>query len=153
MDSSYFTRRLFDTLTLAEQATNATERSVYLRACHYYKELLCQHEARAGERVSVDVPATLLFDDGGHDESIVADLSCYGFRLQDRLALRPGQHFQVVFHGLAPVGALVIWREGGWAGCNFTTPLHPALVEAAAMVSSNANGNLFWPSPVRRDHL
>ncbi|HXH53152.1 MAG TPA: PilZ domain-containing protein [Sphingomicrobium sp.] len=145
MDNSYFTRRLFDTLTLAEQAPDAAERSVYLRACHYYTDLLCQPEARAAERLTVDLPARLLFDDGEDDASVALDLSCYGFRLQDRPGLRPGKHFGVALQGLAPVTALVIWRDHDWAGCKFTTPLHPALLEAAAALSRSPKSPLSWP--------
>lgn len=143
MDNSYFTRRLFDTLTLAEQAVDAAERSVYLRACHYYKDLLWRHEARTADRQTVDLPARLLFNNGDHDDSIVVDLSCYGFRMQDRPWLRAGEHLQVVFDGLAPLMALVIWRAHGLAGWKFTTPLHPALLEAAAALSRSSNG--LWP--------
>jgi hypothetical protein len=40
MYKSYFTRRLQEALSLADQATNEKERSTHLRASHYYRELL-----------------------------------------------------------------------------------------------------------------
>ena len=40
MYEAYFTRRLIEALTLADEATSAEERSAYLRASRYYRDLL-----------------------------------------------------------------------------------------------------------------
>ena len=40
MYKAYFSRRLLEALTLAEQATSVKERSVHLRASDYYRALL-----------------------------------------------------------------------------------------------------------------
>ena len=40
MTKAYFTRRLLEALTLADEATDAKQRSTYLRASLHYCELL-----------------------------------------------------------------------------------------------------------------
>jgi hypothetical protein len=40
MYKAYFTRRLLEALSLADEATNAEERSIHLRASRYYCALL-----------------------------------------------------------------------------------------------------------------
>jgi hypothetical protein len=40
MYKAYFTRRLLEALSLAEQADNEQERSIHLRASRYYRDLI-----------------------------------------------------------------------------------------------------------------
>ena len=40
MYKAYFTRRLLEALSLAEQAENDEERSIHLRASRYYRDLI-----------------------------------------------------------------------------------------------------------------
>jgi hypothetical protein len=40
MYKAYFVRRLLEALSMAEQAESDEERSVYLRASRYYRELI-----------------------------------------------------------------------------------------------------------------
>ena len=47
MYKAYFTRRLIEALSLAEQATRPEERAIHLRASSYYRDLLRQMERQA----------------------------------------------------------------------------------------------------------
>jgi len=46
MYEAYFTRRLLEALTLADEAADAHERSLHLRTTRYYRDLLEKPEKR-----------------------------------------------------------------------------------------------------------
>lgn len=131
----YFTRRLLDTLALADCAGEDQERAVHLRASRYYREMLCVPNTRKAERLKIDLPVVLAKDHQPSAESIIADLSTYGFKVRACSWLTPNARFTVHFEGLAGICATVVWLVDDWAGCSFVEPVHPALLEAAIALS------------------
>jgi hypothetical protein len=135
MYEAYFTRRLLDALTLAEQATDAGERSTHLRASRYYRDLLQWPEQRRSVRHSVRIGAALHHVAASPHPVIVSDLSSHGFRVElDERAI-PGTVIALQMDGLAPIEAYVVWQKDIQVGCRFLAELHPALLEAAIAVS------------------
>ena len=134
MYEAYFTRRLLEALALAEEATNAKERSAHLRASRYYRDLLQWSDQRQEVRHSVRIGAILLHLSSTPRPAIVSDLSSNGFRAEVAEKVKPGTIITVQMDGLAPVEAYVIWQEGDQVGCKFLEPMHPALLEAAIAV-------------------
>ncbi len=59
----------------------------------------------------------------------VADLSDAGFRAETSFALYPGTIVWLTLPGLAPIEAVVAWRDKFHYGCAFARPLHPAVHE------------------------
>lgn len=139
---SYFTRRLLETLSLADEAADGEERTVHLRACRYYRDILQVPNTRRAERLKVHLPTVLHKKDHPSAETVVADISTYGFRVRACSWLEQDAHFTVQFDGLAELPAKVVWRIDDWAGCAFMNPLHPALLEAAIALSKPELGPL-----------
>ena len=133
MYEAYFTKRLLEALTLADQAADAGERSVHLQASRYYRDLLDWPGQRLSTRHPVHVRATIR-----HGTRLtrvtVSDLSTGGFRtsLGDRLL--PGTPVALQMDGLAPLDGFVVWQDGDEVGCRFAAEIHPALVDAAIAV-------------------
>jgi hypothetical protein len=136
MYEAYFTRRLLKALSLAEEATDADERSLHLRASRYYRDLLEHPEKRSAFRHSTRIRATLHHLGTHPRRVVVSDLSTCGFRIQFEERVKPGTVVMLEIGGLSPLDAYVIWQEGDQVGCKFLNELHPALVEAALTVSS-----------------
>jgi hypothetical protein len=134
MYEAYFTRRLLEALALAEDATNAKERSAHLRASHYYRDLLQSADQRKEVRHAVRIGAVLHHLSSSPRPAILSDLSSSGFRAEVAERVTPGTIIAVQMDGLAPIEAYVIWQEGDQVGCKFLAPLHPALLEAAIAV-------------------
>lgn len=128
MFDHYFTRRLLEELTLADQAPDDEQRSVHLRACCYYRDLLV--DARAVERQTVKIAAELLKLAPWPLAATVCDLSVLGFRIDAPHGLAPGTCLALALKGLAPLDAWVVWSDTRGTGCRFASPLHPALLEA-----------------------
>ena len=113
---TYFTRRLLDTLSLADEAADGEERSVHLRASRYYRDILQVPNSRRAERLKVNLPAVLHKDDHPSAETVVADISTYGFQGPRLLVARAGHplHRPVRRAGRASVqGGLADRRLGG----------------------------------------
>lgn len=130
MYEAYFTKRLLEALTLADEAGDAGERSVHLRASRYYRDLLDCPEQRLSARHPVHVRATVRY--GTRLTRVtVSDLSTGGFRtsLDDRLL--PGTLVVLQMDGLAPLDGFVVWQDRDQVGCRFAAKVHPALVDAA----------------------
>lgn len=135
MYEPYFTRRLLEALTLADEAADADERSIHLRASRYYREILQSAEKRQSVRHPVRIGAILHYVSPGARPVLVSDLGACGFRMQLSQALRPGRLVALEMEGLALVEAYVVWQEGDQVGCKFLKALHPALLDAALAVS------------------
>ena len=135
MYEAYFTRRLLEALTLAEEAANARERSIHLRASRYYRELLESSDSRQAPRHSVSICAMLHHVGPAPRPVTVSDLSSCGFRFELDRRVRPGTVVALQMEGLAPLDAYVIWQRGDQVGCKFLTELHPALLDAALAIS------------------
>jgi hypothetical protein len=131
----YFTRRLLDTLTLADEAADHGEKVVHLRACRYYRDLLCVPNTRKAERIKVNLPAQISTTGLPTAESVVVDITTYGFKTAACSRLAEGTDFTLHLEGLIGLPARVVWLVNDWAGCLFLTPLHPALLEAAIGLS------------------
>jgi hypothetical protein len=136
MYEAYFTRRLLKALSLAEEATDAEERSVHLRTSRYYRDLLEHPEKRSAYRHPTRIGATLHHLGTHPRRVIVSDLSTCGFRIELDARAKPGTVVMLEIGGLSPLDAYVVWQEGDQVGCKFLNELHPALVEAALAVSS-----------------
>jgi hypothetical protein len=135
MYEAYFTRRLLEALTLAEQATDAEERSTHIRASRYYRDLLQWPEQRRSIRHSVRIGAVLHHLGTSPKPVIVSDLSGQGFRVEVDERVKPGTIVALQMDGLIPIEAYVVWQDGIQVGCKFLAELHPALLEAAIAVS------------------
>jgi hypothetical protein len=135
MYEAYFTRRLLEALTQAEQANNAEERSTHIRATRYYRDLLQWPEQRRSVRHSVRIGAVLHHIAPSPTSVIVSDLSSHGFRVELDRNVKPGTIIALQADGLAPIEAYVVWQKGAQVGCRFLAELHPALLEAAIAVS------------------
>jgi len=135
MYEAYFTRRLLEALTLADQATDADERSTHLRASRYYRDLLQWPEQRLSVRHSVRIGAALHHVASSPTPVIVSDLSTHGFGVEIDERVKPGTIVALQIDSLAPIEAYVVWQKGMRVGCRFLAELHPALLEAAIAVS------------------
>lgn len=135
MYEAYFTRRLLEALTQAEQASNAEERSTHIRASRYYRDLLQWPEQRRSVRHSVRIGAVLHHIAASPTPVIVSDLSSHGFRVEVDEKVKPGTIIALQMDGLVPIEAYVVWQKDIQVGCRFLAELHPALLEAAIAVS------------------
>ncbi len=136
MYEAYFTKRLLEALTLAEQASDAGERSVHIQASRFYRNLLQFAEKRRSVRNRTAIRATL--EGVGSDALavVISDLSSGGFRTTVDQKLRPGTPVTLQMEGFTPVEAFVVWQDGDEVGCRFVSELHPAIVDAAIAVSA-----------------
>lgn len=131
MYEAYFTKRLLESLTLAEEALDANERSIHLQASRYYRDLLEFPEKRRSVRHQTQIRATLRHIGVQSRRVIVSDLSTGGFRTALDIPVRPGRAVVLEMDGFAPVDAFVVWQNGPEVGCEFVDELHPAIVDAA----------------------
>lgn len=58
------------------------------------------------------------------------DLSCTGARIKALAPLRTGLSIWLQIGSLSAISATVVWTSKFEAGCEFTTPLHPAVFES-----------------------
>lgn len=135
MYEAYFTRRLLEALTLADEATDAEERSIHLRASRYYRELLNVPDSRLAPRHQVKIAAVLHHVSPEPLPVIVSDLSTSGFRAGLQQDIKPGTLVSLQMDGLAPIDAYVVWQEDGQAGFKFLSEINPILLDAAITVS------------------
>jgi hypothetical protein len=135
MYEAYFTRRLLEVLALADEASNADERSIHLRSSRYYRDLLQWPEQRRSVRHAVRIGATVHHLSTSARPVIVSDLSSHGFRVELAGNVKPGTLIALQLGGLALLEAYIVWQKGTQVGCKFLAELHPALLEAAMAVS------------------
>jgi hypothetical protein len=130
---TYLTRRLLDSLQLADEASSDQVREVHLQASRYYRDLLAPPGTRKAERTRVRLPARVM-KKGVHFGTVI-DITTQGFLLTSNALLEPETVFRLKLPGLDPVRAKVVWVEGERAGCEFMPPIHPALLDAAIAAS------------------
>ena len=65
----------------------------------------------------------------------VVDLSQSGFRAETSFTLWPGTVVWLTLPGLAPLEAMVAWRDKFRYGCAFGKPLHPAVLDHIVALS------------------
>ena len=138
MYEAYFTRRLFEALTLAEEAPSAEERSIHLRASRYYCDLLNHPEKRGAVRHKVRIDATLDHSSAGAIPISVTELSTRGCRIELDEQIASGSIIAIDIPGLAPIDDCVIWQRFDQVGCRFLSELHPKLLEAALEINAPA---------------
>jgi hypothetical protein len=131
----YFAKRLLEALALAEEATDAKERSIHLRASEYYCDLLQLPEQRRGIRHFVKLKALLHHAYPTPRMVMVSDLSSTGFRVELPGPVERGTIVALQLEGLTPADAYVVWQDGDEAGCKFLSTPHPTLLEAALLLS------------------
>ncbi len=130
MYEAYFTKRLLEALTLADEADDAGERRVHLKASRYYRDLLEFPEKRGSIRHPVHIQATIRHGTRW-ERTTVTDLSTSGFRIVVDHRLSAGSPVALQMDGLCALDGLIVWQAGDQAGCKFATEIHPALVDAA----------------------
>ena len=86
-------------------------------------------EHRRALRKSVKMRAHLPDRGQTRFEIDVVDLSSSGFRAETSFTLWPGTIVWLTLPGLAPLEAVVAWRDKFKYGCAFAKPLHPAVFD------------------------
>lgn len=90
---------------------------------------LSSDELRRALRKAVKVRAHLRDRGQTRFEIDVVDLSQSGFRAETSFTLWPGTVVWLTLPGLAPLEAVVAWRDKAAYGCAFAKPLHPAVFD------------------------
>ncbi|HEU0066236.1 MAG TPA: pilus assembly protein PilZ [Sphingomonas sp.] len=90
---------------------------------------------RTALRKSVKMRAHLRDRGQTRFEIDVLDLSALGFRAETGFGLWPGTIVWLTLPGLAPMEAVVAWRDKFKYGCAFAKPLHPAVLEHIVALS------------------
>ena len=86
-------------------------------------------EGRQAERAEVKLAAAARRQ-GGHGYAIkLLDISTRGCRIETASLLHAGTNIWLKLPGLEAIYARVAWVRGVRAGCQFATPLHPAVVD------------------------
>jgi hypothetical protein len=81
---------------------------------------------RVATRLAVDVRQTGYY---ARIPAVITNLSITGFHLQSQGKLKLKGRIWVRIGSLAPLMAEVIWNDAGCAGCAFSQPLHPAILD------------------------
>jgi hypothetical protein len=136
MYEAYFTKRLLEALTLADEAVDADVRSIHLQASRYYRDLLEFPEKRHSLRHRTNIRASLHHLGTRSVRVTVSDLSTGGFRTTLDMEAKPGSPVALELNGFAPIDAFVVWQKDNQVGCKFVNELHPAIVDA--VVAMNA---------------
>ncbi|WP_299323161.1 PilZ domain-containing protein [Parasphingopyxis sp.] len=86
-------------------------------------------ERRAAHREPVDVRAG--FRKTGYEaaKADVSDISLTGCKVDSAMSLGIGAEVWIRFPGLQPMQATIAWSRGFEAGCKFTEPFHPAVLD------------------------
>ncbi len=92
-------------------------------------EPVAGQELRQSLRRKVKMRAHLRDKGQTRFEIDVVDLSQQGFRAETSFTLWPGTVVWLTLPGLAPLEAVVAWRDKFKYGCAFAKPLHPAVFE------------------------
>lgn len=101
----------------------------------YIPESIEGEENRQALRKSVKMKAHLRDRGQTRFEIAVTDLSMSGFRAETSFTLWPGTAVWLTIPGLAPLEAVVAWREKFRYGCAFAKPLHPAVFDHIIILS------------------
>jgi hypothetical protein len=86
-------------------------------------------EGRRSERRIVNLAAHLRETGTAVTDVDVVNLSTNGFMAQGEMRVETGTEVLIKLTGLEPQNCKVVWVEGGKAGFEFSTPLHPATLE------------------------
>lgn len=89
------------------------------------------HELRKAERSEVSMGAGLRRPGAKKVVVDLLDISTDGFRIESFDSLPVESHVWLTLPGLEALCARVAWRRNDEVGCEFATPLHPAVLERA----------------------
>lgn len=89
------------------------------------------HELRKAERSEVSMGAGLRRPGAKKVRVDLLDISTNGFRMESFDTFPVESHVWLTLPGLEAQCARVAWRQGDEVGCEFATPLHPAVLERA----------------------
>lgn len=89
------------------------------------------HELRRAERAEVTMGAGFRQSGTKKIGVTLLDISINGFRIEIFGALPVDSRVWLTLPGLESICARVAWRRGDEAGCEFATPLHPAVLDRA----------------------
>jgi len=87
-------------------------------------------ELRKGPRMRGPITAVLRLSLSKPIQIAVEDLSTEGFRAQWPNRVRPGDVLWLRLPGITPMEAKVVWSDLKSMGCQFATPLHPAVLNS-----------------------
>jgi len=73
-------------------------------------------------------------------KSRITDMSLIGFRLMSYVKLHIGMEVWVMFPGFEGRKAYVVWVSDHEAGCEFETPMHPAIFDHIVRTSDLLTG-------------
>jgi hypothetical protein len=85
-------------------------------------------EKRASVRRAVGMNVRVMRPQLRRDGATVTNLSIYGCRIEALRAV-PGELVGLKFDTLSTIPARVAWVEDNVVGCEFETPLHPAVLD------------------------
>jgi hypothetical protein len=112
--------------------------------------VLPAQEGRQAERRIVNLAARLRDPGARLAEIEVVNLSINGFLAHGDINLEVGSDVWLKLPGMEPKNGRVVWTEDGKAGCEFVTPLHPALLEQlSASARRGPPKRHFGPQAVR----
>jgi hypothetical protein len=84
---------------------------------------------RTAMRLPVGIKATFREQGLNRMDVDVVDLSATGFCITTVYRVRVGQRVWLAIPGLKPMEAMVRWSNGQNHGCEFASPMHPAVVD------------------------
>ena len=107
-------------------------------------------DARGATRRLVDFAGFVRESDAVALKVQVRDISTDGCRLWASEELTPQSEIWLKVAGLAPIRARVAWVASGEAGCEFSTPLHPSIVEQLLAPGRRIVKGAFGPTEAQR---
>ncbi len=85
--------------------------------------------SRRSERFATSLQVDVRQQGPARIPATITNLSTTGFHLQADERLRRNSRIWVRIGSLAPLMAQVIWNDACRAGCAFSQPLHPAILD------------------------
>ncbi len=87
------------------------------------------NDVRSAQRLDIRLKASLRETGTGKFSVDVLDMSVTGCRLETSFTLKVGARVWITIPGLAPLEAIVAWKEMYRYGCRFASPLHTAVLD------------------------
>jgi len=98
-------------------------------------EKIDQHISRLHNRQTVLIGVRVRRKGESWFKSRITDMSLGGFRLLSFVKLKIGMEVWVMFPGFEGRKAYVVWTANHEAGCEFESPLHPAIFDHIVRMS------------------
>lgn len=93
---------------------------------------------RANHRLGLNVPCEVREGCEPWTKVILTDLSRTGFRMAWQARFREDDKIWVRIPGLAPLSAVVRWRNNTGLGCEFSSPLYEPVFEHFARIADES---------------